>query len=323
MSRRSSLPQDMQAVEIQGQNLRLCRRPVPLPGPGEVLIRVHAAGVNRPDVLQRKGLYPPPSGVTDIPGLEVAGEIVGTGRKVCALVQGGGYAAYCVAAKSLCLPLPNNLDWAQAAAIPEVFFTAWRNLRDVGKLKTGETVLIHGGGSGVGTAAIQVARTLGARVFVTAGSQAKLDACLALGAEGGVNYKTEDFVPKILAATEGRGVDLVLDMVGGDYVARNLKALAPGGRHVSIAMMQGRMAPIDIFEVMSKQLTLTGSTLRAQPLKVRAALARDVQKALWPSFARGAIRPVVDRLLPLSRAEEAHNLLESGGVIGKIVLMTA
>jgi len=310
----------MKAVEIRGQKLQTVTRPVPVPAKGEVLVKVHAAGVNRPDVLQRRGLYPPPAGVTDIPGLEIAGEIVGTKQKICALVPGGGYAEYCVVPKSLCLPLPKGFDFVRAAAIPETFFTVWRNLFDVGHLKKGESLLVHGGSSGIGTAAIQIAKAFGAKVFVTAGSDAKCKACKKLGAALAVNYRTQDFVAEVLKFTRARGVDVVLDMVGGDYLARNLKTLGAQGRHVSIAMMKGRMAEADIFEIMSKRLVLTGSTLRAQALPVKTALAKAVQKNLWPLLARKKIRPVIDRVFPLSQAQAAHDHLEAGNHVGKVVL---
>jgi NADPH2:quinone reductase len=314
------LPQTMTAIEIRDGKLHSATRPVPKPGKGEVLIRVHAAGVNRPDLLQRRGLYPPPAGVTDIPGLEVAGEVVGTKQKVCALVPGGGYAEYCVAAKELCLPIPRGLDYIKAAALPETFFTVWRNLVDCGQLKKGETLLVHGGASGIGTAAIQIARALGAQVFVTAGTEKKCTACRRLGAALAINYRQQDFVDEILKETGGRGVDVVLDMVGGDYLVRNLRALAPNGRHVSIAMMKGRTAPVDIFEIMSKRLTLTGSTLRPQSVKTKAAIAKALKAALWPLLNKKKIRPVIDKTFPLAEAQRAHDHLEAGDHVGKVVL---
>lgn len=314
------IPREMKAAEIRDGKLVLVTRPVPKPGRGEVLVRVHAAGVNRPDLLQRRGLYPPPPGVTDIPGLEISGEIAGTKKKVCALVPGGGYAEYCAVPKSLCLPVPKGLDYIKAAALPETFFTVWRNLFDCGGLKKGETLLVHGGASGIGTAAIQIAKAFGAKVFVTAGTERKCAACRKLGASLAVNYRTQDFVAEILAATKGRGVDVVLDMVGGDYVVRNLRVLAPEGRHVSIAMMKGRTAPVDIFEIMSKRLVLTGSTLRPQPLKAKAAIGRALHKKIWPLLEKKKIAPVIDTVFPLAGAQKAHDWLEAGDHVGKAVL---
>jgi putative PIG3 family NAD(P)H quinone oxidoreductase len=320
------LPHTMQAAEIREQKLWIAPRPVPEPGRGEVLIRVLAAGVNRPDLLQRRGLYPPPQGVTDIPGLEIAGEIVaGAGKwkkgdKVCALVPGGGYAEYCTANAAHCLPLPKGFDYVKAAALPETFFTVWRNLFDVGHLKKGETVLIHGGASGIGTAAIQIAKAFGAKVFVTAGSEEKCKACRRLGASLAVNYRAVDFTEEVLKTTKGAGVDLVLDMVGGDYVVRNLKILAPGGRHVSIAMMKGRNAPVDLFEIMSRRLTLTGSTLRPQGPAVKEALAKALHKNIWPLLAKKKIAPVIDKVFKFEDAQAAHEYLEAGNHVGKIVL---
>lgn len=313
-------PAEMTAAAVENARLVTQTRPVPKPGRGEVLVRVLAAGVNRPDLLQRRGLYPPPAGVTDIPGLEIAGEIAGTKKRVCALVPGGGYAQYCVVPKALCMPLPKGLDIIRAAAIPETYFTVWRNLFDVGRLKKGETVLIHGGASGIGTAAIQIAKAFGAKVFVTAGTEDKCAACRKLGAALAINYRAQDFVAETLKATKGEGVDLVLDMVGGDYLARNLKILKTHGRHVSIAMMKGRLAPVDIFEIMSKQLVLTGSTLRPQSLKVKTAIARNLVRHVWPLLARKKIKPVIDAVYPLSKAQDAHDYLEAGNHLGKVVL---
>lgn len=316
----TKLPKTMTAIEIVDQKLVPVQRPLPKPGLGEVLVKVHAAGVNRPDLLQRRGLYPPPVGVSDVPGLEIAGVIVGTKKKICALVPGGGYAEYCVVPKVLCMAVPKGFDFIRAAALPETFFTVWRNLFDCGHLKKGESVLIHGGASGIGVAAIQVAKVLGAKVFVTAGSEAKCVACRDLGAALAVNYRAQDFVEEVLKATKGRGVDVVLDMVGGDYIPRNLKVLALHGRHVSIAMMKGRIVPMDIFEVMSKQLVMTGSTLRSQPLKVKAALAKALSKKIWPLLAKKKIQPVIDKVFSLSEAQAAHDYLEAGRHIGKVIL---
>ena len=313
----------MKAVEIKDGQLVLVTRPLPKAKAGEVLVKVHAAGVNRPDLLQRRGLYPPPAGVTDIPGLEIAGEIVGAKQKICALVPGGGYAEYCAVPAALCLPLPKGFNFIKGAAIPETFFTVWRNVVDVGGLKKGDTLLVHGGASGIGTAAVQVARALGAKVFVTAGTDRKCAAARKLGASLAVNYRTQDFVEEVLKATKGGGVDIVLDMIGGDYVARNLKVLAPFGRHVSIAMMKGRNAPVDIAEIMAKRLTLTGSTLRPQSLKAKTALARAVKKVLWPLMDRKKIGPVIDKTFPLTQAQAAHDYLEAGDHVGKVVLIVS
>jgi NADPH2:quinone reductase len=323
----------MKAVAIIDQRLVLVTRPVPKPARGEVLIRVAAAGVNRPDLLQRKGLYPPPPGVTDIPGLEIAGEIaalgpgvknssikgLARGRQVCALVSGGGYAEYCTAPAAQCLPIPKGLSLAAAACLPETFFTVWTSLFDRGQLRKGETVLIHGGASGIGTTAIQVAKAFGAKVVVTAGSDDKCRACLKLGAKLAINYRTQDFAAEI-AKTPGLAADVVLDMVGGDYLQRNLRVMAPYGRHVSIAMQRGRNAEIDIFQVMSRRLVLTGSTLRPQSVAVKAAIAKALLRHVWPLLKRGRIRPVIDRRFPLAESQAAHDYLEAGKHIGKVVL---
>jgi NADPH2:quinone reductase len=313
----------MKCIEISNQRLILAERPIPRPKAGEVLVRVHAAGVNRPDLLQRKGLYPPPAGVTDIPGLEIAGEIVkgpGKGKKVCALVSGGGYAEYCVVPAAQCLPLPKGMDFVTAAGIPETYFTVWTNLFDRGQLKKGETILIHGGASGIGTTAIQIAKAFGAKVFVTVGSDAKAKACKKLGASLAINYKTQDFVAETLKMTKDIGVDVVLDMVGGAYLPRNLKVLKPGGRHVSIAMMGGRIAELDIFQVMSKRLILTGSTLRPRTLADKAAIAKALYKNVWPLLNRKKIRLVIDKVFSLEDAQAAHDYLEAGTHVGKVIL---
>ena len=318
----------MRAATIENQRLVIVTRPVPVPLASDVLLRVRAAGVNRPDLLQRKGLYPPPPGVTDIPGLEIAGEIVAlgrgvkglkTGQLVCALVAGGGYAEYCAAPAPQCLPIPKGLDLVQAACLPETFFTVWTNLFDRGQLKKGETVLVHGGASGIGTAAIQVAKAFGAKVFVTAGTEAKCRACEKLGAQQAIHYRTQDFVIEA-ARARPEGVDLVLDMIGGDYVPRNLKILALHGRHVSIAVQHGRMAEVDLLQIMQKRLVLTGSTLRPQPVAVKAAIAKALLKNVWPLLARKKIRPVIDRIFTLDDAQMAHDYLESGSHFGKIAL---
>jgi NADPH2:quinone reductase len=323
----------MKCIEIRDQKLVLTERPVPEIKSGEVLVKVYAAGVNRPDLLQRKGLYPPPPGVTDIPGLEIAGEIVkgrGKGKKVCALVSGGGYAGFCAVPEGQCLPLPKGMDFTTAAGIPETFFTVWANLVDIGKIKKGDSVLIHGGASGIGTTAIQVARTFGAKVFVTAGTGEKCKACKILGAHLAINYKTQDFVAEILKATRDKGVDIVLDMIGGDYVPRNLEILASGGRHISIAMQHGRKAEIDIFSIMSKRLTLTGSTLRPRSVEEKTAIADALHKNIWHRLdrkrglfallSRKRILPVIDRVFDLKDAQAAHAYLEAGAHVGKVIL---
>lgn len=323
------IPDEMTAIEIRDQKLVPVKRPVPIPAAGEVLIKVHAAGVNRPDILQRKGLYPPQPGVTDIPGLEVAGDIValgaGTrkfkkGAKVCALLSGGGYAEYVCVPDVQCLPMLPKMDYIAAASLPETYFTVWTNLFDRGLLKKGESLLVHGGASGIGTAAIQVAKNFGVKVFVTAGNAAKCRACKRLGAHLAVNYRTQDFVTEIQKATKNKGVDVVLDMVGGDYIPRNIRLLAPYGRHVSIAMQKGRTAEMDIAQVMSKRLILTGSTLRPQSIAVKGEIAKAVLKNIWPLFRKKKIRPVIERIFKLEEAQLAHDFLETGNHVGKIIL---
>ena len=310
--------------------LRVVERPDPEPGPGEVLIEVAAAGVNRPDVMQRRGAYPPPPGASDIPGLEVAGTIVrvgagvtvwGDGDRVCALVSGGGYATRCVAPALQCLPIPGGLDLVEAAAIPETFFTVWTNVFDRGRLTAGETALFHGGSSGIGTTAIQLASARGARVFATAGSEEKCRACEALGAAHAINYRTTDFVEAIRELTADRGVDLVLDIIGGSYVPRNLLALATDGRLVQIGLMGGESsAAIDLRRVLGRRLTITGSTLRPRSVEEKGAIAAALRQYVWPLVEGGAVRPVVYRTFPLRDAGAAHALMESSGHIGKIVL---
>ena len=317
----------MKCIEISNERLVLAERPVPKTKWGEVLVKVHAAGVNRPDILQRKGMYPPPEGVTDIPGLEIAGEIVkgeglfgsGKGRKVCALVSGGGYAEYCAVPAKQCLPLPKGMDFVTAAGIPETYFTVWTNLFDRGQLKKGETVLVHGGASGIGTTAIQIAKAFGAKVFVTAGSDEKCKACKKLGASLAINYKTQDFVTEVLKASK-EGVDVVLDIIGGDYLPRNLNVLKPGGRHVSIAVQGGLMAQLDIIQVMRKRLILTGSTLRPRSLEDQAAIAKALFKNVWPLLNSKKLGPVVDKVFTLEEAQAAHDYLEAGEHVGKVIL---
>jgi putative PIG3 family NAD(P)H quinone oxidoreductase len=305
-------------------------RPRPDAAAGDVLIKVAAAGVNRPDVLQRRGRYPPPPGASDIPGLEVAGTIAAigdgvsawhVGDEVCALVAGGGYAEYCVAPAPQCLPVPRRLDLIAAAAIPETFFTVWTNVFERGRLKPGESILVHGGSSGIGTTAIQLARALGSRVFATAGSAAKCEACEALGAEVCVNYRDTDFVAVVKERSGGRGVDVVLDMVGGEYVPRNLDVLATDGRLVQIGTLGGATASINVGVVMVRRLTITGSTLRARPVADKAVIALAVRDRVWPLLESGAVKPIVHATFPLRDAAAAHRLMESSAHIGKIVLV--
>jgi NADPH2:quinone reductase len=325
----------MIAIEVQqpgGPDVLVpVERPTPTPAAGEVLIRVAGAGVNRPDVFQRLGRYPPPPGITDIPGLEVSGTIAEVaadvhdfrvGDAVCALVAGGGYAEYCVAPAPQCLPVPRGLDLVAAAAIPETFFTVWTNVFERGRLKAGESVLIHGGSSGIGTTAIQLARAFGARVFATAGSAEKCAACERLGAERCINYRDGDFVAVVRERTAGRGVDVVLDMVGGAYFARNIEVLATEGRLVEIATLQGAKAELNIQTIMQRRLTVTGSTLRARPIADKGVIAAAVRHHVWPLLESGAVKPVIHATFPLRDAAEAHRLMESGAHIGKLVLMT-
>jgi putative PIG3 family NAD(P)H quinone oxidoreductase len=328
-----STPAEMTVIEIAApggpEQLKLAQRPVPRPGDEEVLVRVAAAGINRPDVMQRQGRYPAPPGASDLPGLEIAGEIVALGAKVSglsigdkvlALLPGGGYAGYAVAAAPLCLPIPDGISMAEAAAIPETFFTVWTNLFDRGRLKAGETVLIHGGTSGIGTTAIQLAAAWGARVFATAGSDAKARACEKLGAVRGINYRSEDFVEVVRAQTEGKGADVILDMVAGTYVARNLDLAALEGRVVVISLLGGARAEINLGLILTKRLTLTGSTLRSRTVAQKAEVAAAVRKNIWPLLASGRVRPVVYATFPLAEASEAHRLMETSNHIGKIVL---
>ncbi len=305
----------------------------PAPGAGEVLIQVAAAGVNRPDVLQRRGHYPPPKGASDIPGLEVAGTVAAVGDgvddwrvgdRVCALVAGGGYATLCVAPAAQCLPVPAALDFIAAAAVPETFFTVWTNVFDRGHLQRGEAVLFHGGSSGIGTTAIQLAAVRGARVFATAGSDEKCRACEALGAERAINYRTEDFVTVLKDVTGGRGVDVVLDIVGGEYVARNIAVLAVNGRLVEIGLMGGTAsATIDLGVILLRRLTITGSTLRARGVKEKGEIAAALRREVWPLLEDGRVKPVVYRTFSLTDASAAHRLMESSEHTGKIVLTTA
>lgn len=319
---------DIQSDAPAARRLVLVERPRPTPGPGEVLIEVRAAGVNRPDLLQVAGLYPPPEGASDILGLECAGEIIALGAdvtdwavgdRVCALLTGGGYAQFATAPAGQCLAAPRGLTMVEAASLPETYFTVWSNLFERARLKDGESVLVHGGSSGIGVAAIQIASRLGVRVMITAGSAEKCQACLDLGAARAVNYHDEDFVQAAQAFAPG-GVDVILDMVGGDYVARNIHALAPDGRLVNIAFLQGSKVELDLMAVMLKRLTLTGSTLRARPPAFKAAIAAKLKTHVWPLLESGQIRPVVHATLPLKDAAQAHRLMQTGGHIGKIVL---
>jgi putative PIG3 family NAD(P)H quinone oxidoreductase len=326
------IPETMQAVEIAGpggpEMLRLTDRPVPSPGPGEVLVRVAAAGVNRPDVLQRLGLYPPPPGASDIPGLEIAGQVVAAGDgaeqaiggAVCALVAGGGYAEYCVAPAGTCLPVPETLSMREAAAMPETLFTVWVNLFERGFAADGDTVLVHGGSSGIGTMAIALGKLFGLKVIVTCGSDDKCARARDLGATLAINYNEQDFVDEVLRATGEKGVAVVLDMVGGDYVARNLRCLADDGRHVSIAFQRGAEAQIAIPDIMRRRLTLTGSTLRARDANFKAMVADEIARTVWPYVEGNRLKPVIDSILPLAAAGVAHARMESGEHVGKIVL---
>ncbi len=329
-----TIPETMQAIEIAQPGgpevLRLAERAVPKPGPGEVLLKVAAAGVNRPDVLQRLGLYPPPPGAPDIPGLEVAGLVVAAGEgaeqavggEVCALVAGGGYAEYCVAPAGTCLPVPDALSLVEAAALPETLFTVWVNLFERGFAADGDTVLVHGGTSGIGTMAIALGQLFGLRVIVTCGSDAKCAAAVRLGAAHAINYRTQDFVAEVKRFT-GNGVDVVLDMVGGDYVHRNLACLGDDGRHVSIAFQRGDKAEIPIPHIMRRRLTLTGSTLRPRPIEFKAMVADEIARTVWPYAEGGRLKPVIDSTFPLAGAAAAHARMESGEHIGKIVLAVA
>lgn len=329
-----SVPQTMTAIEIAGFGppdvLKPTTRPVPAPAAGEVLVRVAAAGVNRPDVQQRLGQYAPPPGSTDIPGLEISGTVVAqgagatrfaVGSSVCALVAGGGYAEYCVAPEPQVLPVPGRLSMIEAAAVPETFFTVWTNVFERGRLQAGETFLVHGGSSGIGTTAIQLARHFGAKVIATAGDDAKCRACVKLGAERAINYKSEDFVAVAKELTGGKGVDLILCMVGGAYVPRNIAALAIEGRLVQIAWLGGPNVSTDFMQLMTKRLTWTGSTLRPRTIAQKGAIARELESKVWPLLTAGTVGPVMHATFPLAEAAKAHALMESSAHIGKIVLV--
>jgi NADPH2:quinone reductase len=332
----SSLPADMAVIAIRApggpEMLVPERRPLPQPSAGEVLVKVAAAGVNRPDVMQRQGLYPPPKGATEIPGLEIAGEVVALGagaerwrlgEKVMALVVGGGYAEYCLAHESHALPVPAALTMTEAAAFPETFFTVWHNAFERGRLQAGETLLVHGGSSGIGTAAIQLGKAFGARVIITAGTAEKCEACRRLGADIAINYKSEDFVHATKTATAGRGADLILDIVGGDYIERNYEAAAVEGRIVQIAFQGNPKATVDFRRVMLKRLTHTGSTLRARSIADKGAIARAVEQQVLPLVAAGKVKPAIDSTFPLAQAAAAQARMETSRHIGKIVLIDA
>jgi len=348
-------PEKMRCIEITKPGpagiLELTQRPAPTPGKGEVLIKVAAAGINRPDIFQRQGLYPSPDGASDIPGLEISGEIISAGdatthwhvgQQVCALLTGGGYAEYALAHEDLCLPIPKPLNLIQAAALPETFFTVWHNIFERAALKSGEILLVHGGASGIGTTAIQLANTMGHRVFTTVGSDEKCRRCLSLGAEAAINYQTQDFVTEIKKLTNGHGADVILDMVGGDYVQRNIRAAAFRGRIVSIAFLRGSRVDIDLMPMMLKQLVITGSTLRSRPVKEKALIAKALLDKVWPLLENSVdnraqsrttknrtkrnakngptIAPLISATFPMEQAASAHKLMESNQHIGKIVL---
>jgi len=329
-----TMPETMMAIDPDTPGgpevLVPVERPVPAPGEGEVLIKVAAAGVNRPEVMQRMGMYPPPPGAPSILGMEVSGTIVAIGadvpremmgQPVCALIAGGAYAEYAVAPLGTCLPVPEALSMAEAAAMPETLFTVWTNLFERAFAAEGDTVLVHGGTSGIGTMAVALANLFGLTIIVTCGSDEKCDAIRKLGADHAINYKTEDFVARVAEITGGKGVQVVLDMVGGDYVPRNLKCLAEEGRHVSIAVQGGLMATIPVFEVMRRRLTLTGSTLRPRSVEFKTMVADELARTVWPFAAEGKLKPVIDATFPLSDAAGAHRRMESGDHIGKIVLL--
>jgi NADPH2:quinone reductase len=328
-----ALPETMRQIRFAGPGgpevIRLETAPVPQPRPGQVLIEVAAAGVNRPDCIQRSGAYPPPPGATDVPGLEVSGRIVAIGEgveelevgdAVCALVASGGYAEYCVADAPLCLPVPGLLSMLEAAGVPETYFTVYDNVFTRGRLGTGETLLVHGGSSGIGSTAIQLAKQNGATVYTTAGSPDKCEFCRSLGADLAIDYRAQDFVQEIRQATGGRGVDVILDMVGGSYVQRNLSVLAVEGRLVQIAFLQSSKIDIDLMPVMVRRLTITGSTLRPRSVALKAEIADALRQNVWPLLEKGAVRPVIHATFPLERAREAHELMESSAHQGKIML---
>lgn len=328
-----TIPETMRQVRFDGAGgpevIRLETAPLPQPGPGQVLIEVAAAGVNRPDCLQRAGGYPPPPGATDIPGLEVSGRIVAVGNdvghlkvgdQVCALVASGGYAEYCVADAPLCLRIPAPLSLLEAAGIPETYFTVYDNVLTRGRLKAGETLLVHGGSSGIGSTAIQLAKQFGATVYATAGSPDKCDFCRSLGADVAIDYRASDFVEEVRRLTDGKGVDVVLDMVGGPYIARNISILALEGRLVQIAFLQASRVDIDFMPVMLRRLTITGSTLRPRSVELKSKIAESLRQNVWPLLEKGAVRPVIHATFPLEQTREAHQLMESSAHQGKIML---
>ena len=332
----NNIPQSMNYIQIEKHGdpevLKLHSMSVPEPGPGEVLIKVAAAGVNRPDMMQRKGLYPPPPGATDVPGLEVSGTVVSVGQnvseppinsEVCALVTCGGYAEYCLAAASICLPVPEKISLVNAAGIPETFFTVWTNVFKRGQLKAGESLLVHGGSSGIGTTAIQLGKAFGATVYITAGTSDKCKFCNNLGADAAINYREQNFSEEINRLTEGKGVNVILDMVGGPYFPKNIRLLADEGRLVQIALMQGSKAEVDFRSLLLKRVTLTGSTLRPRSVEEKTKIAQALQKKVWPLLESGAIRPIIHQTFPLKQASEAHRLMESSTHIGKILLKPA
>lgn len=329
----ADVPEMMTAIEISTPGgpevLKPCQRPVPVPAPGDVLLKVAYAGVNRPDVVQRKGLYPPPPGASDLPGLEISGIVVAVGEgvdasqigsRLCALTSGGGYAEYCVAPFDQCLPVPAALSMAEAAALPETLFTVWHNVFERAYACDGETILVHGGTSGIGTMAIKLGKLFGLTVIVTCGSDDKCDAASALGADHAINYNAADFVEEVKNITSGQGVHIVLDMVAGSYVPRNLQCLREDGRHVTIAVQGGMVAEINMAQVMMRRLTLTGSTLRARSAEFKALLAQEIYANVWPMVADGQLKPEMDKSFPLAEAAAAHTYMESGDHVGKIVL---
>ena len=329
-----AIPETMRIVEITEpgppDGLRIGTRPVPVPGSGEVLIRVAAAGVNRADTMQRKGNYPPPPGASDVLGLEVSGTVAAVGQgvsdlavgdQVCALLTGGGYAEYCLAPAPQCLPIPAGVSLIDAAALPEAYATVWTNVIDRGRLEEGESLLVHGGSSGIGTVAIQLARLFGARIFATAGTPAKCAACVELGAERAIDYRAEDFAAVLAEVTGGRGVDLILDMVGGAYLERNLASLAIEGRLVIIALMEGAQAELDLARLMSRRLTVTGATLRARSIAQKAEIMMALRARVWPRLASDELRPIVHATYPLAEAAEAHRVMESSVHTGKLLLV--
>jgi putative PIG3 family NAD(P)H quinone oxidoreductase len=328
-----TIPDSMTAIGMEQPGgpevLRPVSRPVPRPGPGDVLVRVAAAGVNRPDLMQRQGKYPPPPGAPDILGLEIAGTIVAAGpstsglevgRQICALVAGGGYAEFCAVPAPQCLPIPGPLSLVEAAAVPETFFTVWANLFDRGRLKPGEWALVHGGASGIGTTAIQLGRALGAKIITTVGNERKGDACLALGATASINYRQQDFVEAVKQITGGRGVNVVLDIIGGEYFERNLSVLAMDGRLIQVGLMGGPKTQLNLIPVMQRRLTITGSLLRPRTVEEKGAIAKALEAQVWPLLNAGTVKPIIQGTFPLARAAEAHRALEEGDHIGKIVL---